>query len=80
MERDFNIHNWQAKYLVEDVDIQKQERYTVEAIHKFGMLIGYKIFDNRERKYLPYEYDDDQKDKAATRAELSNALEQLNRV
>lgn len=74
MKKDFSIHEWQAKHLRENLG---QKRYTVEEIHKHGMLFGYKVFDNKEGKYLPYEYGDDEKDKAETRAELSNALVEL---
>ena len=50
------------------------KRFIVKEIYKFGMLYGYRVFDTIENINLPFEFDEDEKYKAETRCELSNAL------
>lgn len=52
------------------------KRYTVEKVIKFGMLFGYKIYDNKENKSTVYDdYQEHEFYKAESKAELMNALE-----
>ena len=50
------------------------ERFIVKEVYKFGMLFGYRIFDTVENTYLPFDFDEEEKEKAETKAELKNAL------
>jgi len=50
------------------------ERFIVKEVIKFGMLFGYRIFDTLENTYLPFDFDEDEKVEAETKAELKNAL------
>ena len=50
-------------------------RFTVEKVIRFGMLFGYKVYDNKENKNTVYdEYQEHEKGKAESKAELMNAL------
>lgn len=49
-------------------------RFEVKEIIKFGMLFGYVVYDNQNNKKTVFEYDEDDKYKAESRAELMNAL------
>jgi hypothetical protein len=51
-----------------------EKRYTVKESVKFGMLFGYKIYDNKEKEFTPYEFDEEEKYRADSRCELLNAL------
>ena len=52
-----------------------QERYVVKEIVKFGMLFGYMVYDTKLNKRTCFDdYDEDEKFKAESRAELMNAL------
>ena len=50
------------------------QRFIVKEVCKFGMLFGYRVFDTLENTYLPFEFDEDEKHRAESRCELSNAL------
>jgi hypothetical protein len=50
------------------------ERFIVKEVYKFGMLFGYKIYDTIEKVNLPFDFDEEEKEKAETKAELKNAL------
>tara|TARA_B110000014_G_scaffold231668_1_gene193872 strand:+ start:167 stop:340 length:174 start_codon:yes stop_codon:yes gene_type:complete len=50
------------------------ERFTVKQIVKFGMLFGYRVYDNLNKKSTAYEYEEDEKYKADSKCELLNAL------
>jgi hypothetical protein len=50
------------------------QRFIVKEVCKFGMLFGYRVFDTIENTYLPFEFDEDEKHRAESRCELSNAL------
>ena len=52
----------------------KTERFIVKQVVKFGMLFGYVVYDTKEKKNTPFQYDEDELYKAQSRAELSNAL------
>jgi hypothetical protein len=49
-------------------------RYTISEVIKFGMLFGYVVYDNKENKKTPYEYSEDEKWRAESKAELLNAI------
>lgn len=51
-----------------------EKRYIVKESVKFGMLFGYKIYDNTKKTFTPYEFDEEQKYKADSRCELLNAI------
>jgi hypothetical protein len=53
----------------------KTKRFVVKEVVKFGMIFGYIVFDTKENKRLPYDFNEDEKHKAETRAELSNAFD-----
>jgi hypothetical protein len=50
------------------------ERFIVQEVYKFGMLFGYKVYDTIEKVNLPFDFDEEQKEEAETKAELKNAL------
>ena len=50
------------------------ERFTVKQIVKFGMLFGYRVYDNLEKKSTAFEYDDESEWRANSKCELMNAL------
>lgn len=50
------------------------ERFIVKEVYKFGMLFGYKVFDTIEKADLPFDFNEDEEEKAKTKAELKNAL------
>ena len=52
----------------------KTERFTVKQIVKFGMLFGFRVYDNSIKKSTSFEYDEESKWKADSRCELMNAL------
>ena len=58
------------------------ERYVVKPRVKFGMVFGYVVYDNLEKKNLPYDYDEDEQWKAQSKADLQNELEKnrLNKM
>jgi hypothetical protein len=49
-------------------------RYIVKSKVKFGLIVGYVVYDTVEKKNLPFEFDEDELWQAQSRAELSNAL------
>jgi hypothetical protein len=49
-------------------------RFKVKEVIKFGMLFGYIVFDTKENKKTPFEYDEDEKWRAESKCELLNAL------
>jgi hypothetical protein len=49
-------------------------RFEVKTKVKFGMICGYYVYDNQEKKSLAFDFDEDELYKAQSRAELSNAL------
>jgi hypothetical protein len=51
-----------------------EKRYTVKESVKFGMLFGYKIYDNVEKVFTVHEFDEDEKYRADSKCELLNAL------
>lgn len=54
--------------------ITQTERFTVKQIVKFGMLFGYRVYDNLNKKPTGYEFDEESKWRADSRCELMNAL------
>jgi len=50
------------------------KRFIVKEVYKFGMLFGYKVYDTIEKVNLPFDFDEEEKEKAETKAELKNAL------
>lgn len=50
------------------------QRFIVKEVCKFGMLFGYRIFDTVENTYLPFDFDEDEKYEAESKAEFKNAL------
>ncbi len=50
------------------------ERFIVKEVHKFGMITGYVIFDTVRKTTLPYDFDEEEKEKAQTKAKLKNAI------
>lgn len=50
------------------------KRFKVKEVYKFGMLFGYKVYDTIEKVNLPFDFDEEQKEEAETKAELKNAL------
>lgn len=52
----------------------KTPRFEVRQLIKFGLLMGYYIWDNKEQKALPYDFDEDEEDRANTKCELVNLL------
>jgi hypothetical protein len=50
------------------------ERFIVKPKIKFGLIVGYVVYDTIEKTNLPYEFDEEEKVKAQSRADLSNAL------
>ena len=52
----------------------QEERFTVKQIVKFGMLFGYRVYDNLNKKSTVYEYEEDEKYRADSKCELLNAL------
>jgi hypothetical protein len=52
----------------------KTERFIVKEVIKFGMLFGYVVFDTLENKKTAFEFDEDEKYKAESKAALKNAL------
>jgi predicted negative regulator of RcsB-dependent stress response len=54
---------------------QNTERFIVQPIIKFGMLFGYRVYDNLEKKSTVYdEYNEDEEWSAKSKAGLMNAL------
>jgi|LakMenE01Jun11ns_1017448.scaffolds.fasta_scaffold8040271_2 hypothetical protein len=54
---------------------QKTERFIVLPVVKFGMLFGYRVYDNTEKKSTVFdEYNEDEEWKAKSKADLMNAL------
>jgi hypothetical protein len=47
-------------------------RYEVKEVYKFGMFNGYKIWDNLEKEYLPFDFNEDEKYEADSKCELKN--------
>ena len=52
----------------------KTERFIVKTRVKFGMIFGYVVYDTIEKVNLPFEFDEDEKYKAQSKADLKNAL------
>lgn len=52
-------------------------RFEVKTKVKFGMVCGYYVYDNKEKKSLGFEYDEEELYKAQSRVELSNALNEI---
>lgn len=52
----------------------KTERYEVKKIVKFGLMCGYKIWDNKESKFLPWHFEEHEEYLAESRCKLKNAL------
>ncbi len=50
------------------------DRFVVKEIIKFGLLMGHKVYDTKEKKMLPFFYDCDEYWLAKSKAELKNAL------
>jgi len=50
------------------------KRFIVKEMIKFGMVFGYRVYDTKEKRYLPFDFDEDEKQQAETKAELKNAL------
>jgi hypothetical protein len=54
---------------------QNAERFIVRPIIKFGMLFGYRVYDNLEKKSTVYdEYNEDEEWRAKSKADMMNAL------
>jgi len=56
---------------------EKDERFVVKKNVKFGMLFGYYVYDTNKKQATPYEYDEDDLDKAITRANIMNAKDKI---
>ncbi len=54
-------------------------RYIVKEVIKFGMLVGYRVYDTKEGIDLPYDFEEDEKGRAETKAELQNALAEIRK-
>jgi len=52
----------------------EKQRFIVKTRVKFGMIVGYIIFDSLKKINLPYEFDEEEKDLAELKAELKNAM------
>lgn len=52
----------------------KTERYEVKKIVKFGLMCGYKIWDNKESKFLPWHFEEHEEYLAESKCKLKNAL------
>lgn len=50
------------------------ERFIVKEIVKFGMLFGYVVYDTLKKQSTCYEYDEHDKFRAISKANLKNAL------
>ena len=57
-----------------DMKTTETPRFEVKTKVKFGMICGYYVYDNQEKKSLAFDFDEDELYKAQSRAELSNAL------
>lgn len=53
------------------------ERFIVKEVVKFGMLFGYVVYDTVEKKNTCYEYDEHDKFRAESKANLKNALNKI---
>lgn len=54
---------------------QKTERFVVKPVIKFGMLFGYKVYDNEKKESTMFDhYDEDEEWKAKSKADLLNVL------
>jgi hypothetical protein len=49
-------------------------RYEVKEVSKFGMFFGFKIWDNKENAFLPFDFDEEERYEAESKCELKNAL------
>jgi hypothetical protein len=54
--------------------MEANERFIVLEIIKFGMLFGYTIWDRVEKEVLPYEFNEDEYQKAKSKCDFKNVL------
>ena len=54
--------------------MKTENRFIVREVVKFGLLFGYVVYDNKEKETLPYEFNEDEKQRAESKAALKNAL------
>lgn len=54
--------------------MKTNERFIVLEIIKFGMLFGYTIYDRIEKEELPYQFNEDEYQKAKSKCDLKNVL------
>ncbi len=82
-KREVELDEYYEKQSFEDLVEEKPteviapKRYVVKEIVKFGMLFGYAVYDTKEGKKTPYEYDEDDKWRAESKCELLNAYSAL---
>lgn len=56
----------------------KNKRFEVRKIVKFGLMCGFKIYDTKTNKFLPWHFEEHEEYLADSKCDLKNALAENN--